>query len=106
MWPTASSTTGALIVCGAHGSLALARRLGRRGIPVCFLTDDHPTARYSRYVRRSFAWNGPEHVGAIEFLKKLALEQQLEGWVLMAAGDGELRLLSQHRAELAAVFRM
>jgi D-aspartate ligase len=103
---TASSITGALIVGGAHGSLALARSLGRRGIPVFFLTNDHPIARYSRYVRRSFAWSGPEDAGAIEFLKKLAREQQLEGWVLIAAGDGELRLLSQHRAELAAVYRM
>lgn len=103
---SAASITGALIVGGAHGSLALARSLGRRGIPVCFLTDDHPIARYSRYVQRSFAWDGPEDAGAAELLKNLARDEQLEGWVLIAAGDGELRLLSQHRAELAAVFRL
>ena len=106
MRQTATSTTGALIVGGAHGSLALARSLGRHGIPVCFLSDDHPIAKYSRYVRRSFAWGGPEDAGSVELLKTLAREHQLEGWVLIAAGDGEVRLLSQHRAELATVFRM
>ncbi|HEY6258401.1 MAG TPA: ATP-grasp domain-containing protein [Xanthobacteraceae bacterium] len=97
--------TGALIAGGAHGSLALARSLGRRGIPVAFLTDDHPIAKYSRYVPRSFAWAGAEDDGAIEFLKDLARVHQLEGWVLIAAGDSELRLLSQHHAELSVIFR-
>jgi len=103
---SAVRSTGALIVGGAHGSLALARSLGRRGIPVAFLTDDHPIARFSRYVQRSFTWGGAEDPGAIEFLKTLARRHRLEGWVLIAGGDGELRLLSQHYAELSALFRM
>jgi len=76
------------VVGGAHGSLALVRSLGRRGIPVCFLTHDHPIAKYSRYADRSFAWDGPDDDGAIEFLKNLARDHQLEGWVLIAAGVG------------------
>jgi D-aspartate ligase len=102
----AARPTGALVVGGAHGGLALVRSLGRRGIPVWFLTDDHPIAKYSRYAERGLAWSGPDHEGAIEFLKALAHEHHLEGWVLIAAGDAELRLLSQHHAELAAIFRM
>ncbi len=98
--------TGALVVGGAHGGLALVRSLGRRGIPVWFVTDDHPIASYSRYAERSFFWGGPEDEGAIEFLKTLAREHGLEGWVLIAAGDAELRVLSQHHAELASVFRV
>jgi D-aspartate ligase len=99
-------STGALVVGGAHGALALVRSLGRRGIPVWFLTDDHPIAKYSRYTDRSFAWAGPDDAGAIEFIKTLAREHHLEGWVLIAAGDAELRILSQHHAELSAIFRM
>ncbi|HLH94950.1 MAG TPA: ATP-grasp domain-containing protein [Xanthobacteraceae bacterium] len=97
---------GALIVGGAHGALALARSLGRHGIPVCYLTDDHPIASYSRYTERSFAWPGPDHVGAVDFLKGLARDHRLDGWALIAAGDAELRLISQHHAELASVFRL
>src|SRR5260370_12784154 len=97
---------GALIVGGAHGSLGLARSLGRRGIPVWFVTDDHPITTYSRYVNRSFAWAGPAHDGAIEFLLGLASCHHLDGWVLIAAGDPELQLISQHRAVLSSVFRV
>jgi predicted ATP-grasp superfamily ATP-dependent carboligase len=102
----AARPTGALVVGGAHGSLALVRSLGRRGIPVWFLTNDHPIAKYSRYADRSFTWNGPDDDGAIEFLKNLARDHRLEGWVLIAAGDAELRLLSQHHAELSSIFRV
>jgi predicted ATP-grasp superfamily ATP-dependent carboligase len=118
MSPTAPSTpasgrtgqgarpTGALIVGGAHGSLALVRSLGRRGIPVWFVTDDHPIARYSRYTERSFTWGGPDDAGAIEFLANLACDHHLQGWVLIAAGDAELRVLSRHHAELSSIFRV
>jgi D-aspartate ligase len=99
-------STGALIVGGAHGALALARSLGRHGIPVCFLSDDHPITRYSRYTERSFAWDGPGGDGAIAFLKDLARDHHLEGWVLIAAGDAELPALSQHHADLSTVFRL
>lgn len=106
--PNTSPTrpTGALIVGGAHGALALARSLARHGIPVWFVTDDHPITRYSRYTERSFAWAGAEDEGAVEFLKEIARTHGLERWVLIAAGDAELRLLSQHHAELASVFRL
>jgi D-aspartate ligase len=103
---TDARPTGALIVGGAHGSLALVRSLGRRGIPVWFLTDDHPIAKYSRYTERSFDWCGPDDEGAIDFLTTLARDHHLEGWVLIAAGDAEVRLLAQHHAELSSIFRM
>jgi len=98
--------TGALILGGAHGSLAFARSLGRRGIPVWFVTDDHPIARYSRYTERSFTWAGASDEGAIEFLKTLARQHGLDGWLLIAGGDPEVRLLSQHHAALAGCFRV
>ena len=98
--------TGALILGGAHGSLAFARSLGRRGIPVWFVTDDHPIARYSRYTERSFTWSGANDEGAIDFLKTLAGRHGLDGWLLIAGGDPEVRLVSQHHAALAGCFRI
>jgi predicted ATP-grasp superfamily ATP-dependent carboligase len=97
---------GALIVGGAHGSLGLARGLGRRGIPVCFVSDDHRIAKYSRYVGRAFDWPGPTDESALAFLLGLASRHHLDGWVLIAAGDAELRLISQHHAELSSVYRV
>lgn len=97
---------GALIVGGAHGSLAVARSLGRQGIPVWFVTSNHPIARYSRYTERSFRWAGPDAGGAFAFLMELAVRHRLDGWMLIAGGDQELRLMSRHRAELSKLFRV
>ena len=97
---------GALILGGAHGSLAVARSLGRRGIPVWFVTDDHPITGFSRYVKRTLAWDGPAHPSALQFLLSLAANQGLSGWVLIAGGDAELRFMSQHHAALSSLYRI
>jgi hypothetical protein len=74
----------ALILGGAHGSLAVARSLGRRGIPVWFATHNHPIAKYSRYVARSFEWAGP---GATDWLVELSASHRPKHWVLFTGGD-------------------
>ena len=101
-----SAKPGAIILGGAHGSLAIARSLGRQGIPVWFITDDHPITKFSRYCRRSFRWKGPQSETAVSDLVAFAAEHGVEGWVLFAGGDPEVRLVCQHHAELAAVFRL
>jgi predicted ATP-grasp superfamily ATP-dependent carboligase len=99
-----SNPPGALIVGGAHGSLAVARSLGRNGIPVWFVTSSHPIAQYSRYTGRSFRWDGPDAGGAFSFLLDLAVRHRLDGWMLIAGGDEEMRLIARHRAELSKLF--
>ena len=47
---------GALVLGGAHGSLAVARSLGRQGIPVWFVTVDRLIPRFSHYVKRTLSW--------------------------------------------------
>jgi D-aspartate ligase len=100
------SPVGAVILGGAHGSLAVARSLGRRGIQVWYVTHDHPIARYSRYTTRSLDWAGPDHEGAVAWLLDLAARHGLDGWVLFAGGDAEVRLLSRHRAALEEAYRV
>ena len=102
----AGGAIGAVILGGAHGSLAVARSLGRCGIPVWFVTHDHPITQYSRYVARSFAWPGPDHDGAVDWLIDLAASHHLDRWVLFAAADAEVRLAAQHRAALEAAYRV
>ncbi len=91
---------------GAHGSLAVVRSLGRRGIPVVFVTDDHPIAGFSRYARATLSWAGPDRDDAVRCLIELAARHGLQGWVLFAGGDPEVRLISQAHAELSATFRL
>ena len=104
--PEAAGARGALIIGGAHGSLAVARSLGRRGIPVRFLTHDHPLARFSRYVIRGDHWPGPNDPGAVDWLRQFAGRHRLDGWTLFACGDAEVQLVAHNHASLAAVFRL
>lgn len=101
-----SSTAGVLILGGAHGSLAIARSLGRRGIDVWFATHDHPITKYSRYTKRGVEWPGPNHPAAVDWLLTFAARWKLNGWVLIPGADPELRLLAQNYAALSQVFRI
>ncbi len=98
--------SGALVFGGAHGALALVRSLGRRGIPVWVLTHDHLIAKFSRYVRRSLPWPGPEQAGATEWLVQLAERHRLQGWILFPGGDAEAELVSRNHARLSSTFRL
>jgi len=52
---------GAIVLGGDCGSLGIARSLGRRGIPVYFITDNsNPIAKFSRYTSRSLLWAGSQ----------------------------------------------
>jgi D-aspartate ligase len=97
---------GALVVGGAHNSLAVVRSLGRHGIPVWFLTHDHPLARFSRYVIRSERWPGPNDPEAAAWLVQYARSHGLEGWTLVACGDAEVQVVARSHAALSTVFRM
>lgn len=96
---------GALIVGGAHVSIGLARSLGRHGIPVWLLAD-HPIAKFSRYVQRSFPWPGADHKDSIASIIDIATRYGLNGWVLLATGDEDMRVIAQNHALLAPHFRL
>ncbi len=97
---------GAIVFGGAHGSLAVIRSLGRRGIPVWFLAHDHLIAKYSRYTRRAIPWPGPASPEATAFLLELAERNGLRGWTLFPGGDPEARLVSENHAALSRVYRL
>ncbi|MPZ56427.1 MAG: ATP-grasp domain-containing protein [Rhizobiales bacterium] len=104
--PAATAARGALVMGGAHGSLAVARSLGRRDIPVWFLTHDHPLARFSRYVTHSGSWPGPNDPDAAEFLLRFGRRHRLDGWTLFPCGDAEVQFVARNHAALSAAFRV
>jgi predicted ATP-grasp superfamily ATP-dependent carboligase len=97
---------GAVILGGAHGSLAVARSLGRQGVPVWFVTHDHPIAKYSSFATRSFDWAGPNNKDSVDRLVEFAARHRLRRWVLFAGADDEVRLVAQHHAMLEQAFRL
>jgi len=97
---------GALVLGGSHGALAVARSLGRNGIPVWFVSDDNMLARLSRFTTKGVSWPGPNADGAADLLLELGRRHHLDGWVLLPCADEEARLISQHHAALSRMFRV
>lgn len=102
----ASHRKGAIVLGGAHGSLEIVRSLGRRGIPVWLITADNPLAGLSRYADRSLRWRGPRDDGALDYLAELARRHDLNGWVLFAGSDDDVRFAAQNHKPLAALFTL
>ena len=52
------------------------------------------------------SWPGPCGDGALEFLIDLGRRHDLDGWVLFAGSDEDLRFVAQNHSALAAVFTL
>jgi len=97
---------GVILLGGVHGALAAARTLGRKGIPVIYVTDDHPLPKFSRYVRESFEWPGAQAPGAAQWLLDLAAKRGLKDWLLIPCADGDVKLIAENRDTLRTAFRV
>lgn len=96
--------TGAIIIGGDYRGLGLARSLGRRGIPLCVLTDGHILAALSRYVHYRFKWPTSGEENQLDFLDELASHRGLAGWTLFPTSDETAALIARSHPRLAASF--
>jgi predicted ATP-grasp superfamily ATP-dependent carboligase len=101
---TKSSPKSVVILGGAHGSLALARSMGKAGVPVYYVSNDSPLAGWSRFAHPVSGWPGAAHPGALAFLLNLAERSGLKGALLVPAADAEVTMVSQCSRELSAAF--
>lgn len=87
-----------------HGSLAIARTLGRWGVPVYGVHDGPTPAARSRYFRQVHQVQGPlDQPGLLPELRRVA--EGLGGRpLLMATGDGSALLVEDHADELRDLF--
>jgi D-aspartate ligase len=98
---------GAVVIGGDYQGLGIVRSLGRYGIPICILDDEHSISRYSRYA--TYGVRVPDlrnENHAVETLLNLARRLDLEGWVLFPTRDELVAALSHHRSALTEVFRV
>lgn len=96
--------TGALVIGGDYRGLGTVRSLGRRGIPVWVVVDEHRIAATSRYARRRLQWPQADDAGRVAWLLDLAETCGLQGWALFPTGDVTTTLLAQHRSALSERF--
>jgi D-aspartate ligase len=101
------SATGAVVVGGDYQGLEIVRSLGRHGVPVCVVDNEHSIARFSRYCS-SFVQRPDlrEEASTVQTLLNLAKEMDLHGWVLYPTREEHVAAFSRHRSELSKVFRV
>ncbi len=99
-----SELTGAVILGGTHSALSVARSLGRKGIPVVLVTDDHPLPKLSRYIRQSFTWPGALSPQAAEWLIDFAAKHDLRNWLLIPCADADVKFVAEQRIRLRTAF--
>ncbi len=100
-------TPGAVVIGGDHQGLGIVRSLGRRGVDVVVLDDEHSISRHSRYVAGSYRFRDlrtdEQTVGA---LLSVAQRRDVEGWVVYPTRDETVAALARHRAGLLQRFRI
>jgi D-aspartate ligase len=103
----ATGGPGGIVLGGDFNGLAIVRSLGRRGIPVCIIDDEHSISRFSRYATHAVRVPDLRDDGrTIETLLDVGKRLGLGGWVLYPTRDETVSVLSRHRDALAARFRV
>jgi D-aspartate ligase len=104
---SARHTVGAVVVGGDYQGLGIVRSLGRRGVPVCVVDDEHSISRYSRYSKRFVSLPDlRDQRKAVDSLLEIGKRLGLEGWVLYPTREELVAAFSHRRSELGEVFRV
>ena len=105
--PRLTEGVGALVIGGDHPGLAIARSLGKRGIPVYILEDQLSISSYSRYVRRVLrAKNLRDPQKTVDSVLEAGHRHGLRDWVLFPTRDETVMAFSLHRERLSEFFRI
>ena len=98
---------GAIVIGGEHPGLGIARSLGRRGIPVCVIDDQHSVSQFSKYVARVVRVKDLRNErSTVESVLEAGRRYSLKGWVLFPTRDETVAAFSRHRNQLAEFFRV
>jgi D-aspartate ligase len=98
---------GAIVIGGEHPGLGIARSLGRRGIPVCVIDDQHSVSQFSKYVTRVVRVKDlRDGMKTVESVLEVGQRYGLKGWVLFPTRDETVAAFSRHRDRLAEFFRV
>jgi len=103
--PQRTEPVGAVVVGGDHPGLAVARSLGRRGIPVYIIEDQRCISSWSKYVRRVVRVESIlDERKTVDAVLKIGRQYNLRGWILYPTRDETVAAFSRYRAELKEFF--
>jgi len=90
--------TGAIVLGGDYQGLGIVRSLGRHGVPVCVIDDEHSIARVSRYTS---CWARVADLGdgerLVEDLLRIGRKRELGGWVIFPTRDETVAAIARRR---------
>jgi D-aspartate ligase len=98
-----------VIVIGDHvQALGIIRSLGRRSIPAYLLHDKELCiGRFSRYTKHYIKTpRASNESGFIDFMIKLAKNNQVRDWILMPTNDAWVYVLSKHKETLEEYYKV
>ena len=102
-----SEQVGAVVIGGEHPGLGIARSLGRRGIPICIIDDQHSISQFSRYATRVVRVKDlRDEKHTVDNVMEIGHRYGLKGWVLFPTRDETVAAFSRHRERLAKFFRV
>ena len=98
---------GAVVVGGDYQGLEIVRSLGRSGVPVCVVDNEHSIARFSRYCTHFVHQPDLREEGeTIRSILGVANKLNLQGWVLYPTREEHVAAFSRNRSELSKVLRV
>jgi D-aspartate ligase len=98
---------GAVVVGGDYQGLGIVRSLGRRGIPVCVVDDEHSISRFSKYSTKFVKLDDlKDEAVTVASLLDIGSRLGLNGWILYPTRDELVAAFSRHRSELSQMFRV
>ncbi len=102
-----SGSVGAIVVGGDHPGLAVARSLGRRGIPVYILEDQYCISSFSKYVTKVVRVESIlDERKTVDAVLEVGRRYNLRNWILYPTRDETVAAFSRYRSELAPFFRV
>jgi len=107
MPPRTTHPPGAVVIGGDYQGLGIVRSLGKIGIPICVIDDEHSISRFSRYATHGVRVPDlrQEH-SIIEALLDCGRKLNVQGWVLFPTRDEVVAAISRNRSVLSRMFRV
>lgn len=95
------------MIGGDYQGLGIVRSLGRRGIPVCVVDDEHSVGRFSRFTTYAVkVADLTDERQTVDTLIATGRRFGLAGWVLYPTREETVAALSRNRSALSEVFRV
>lgn len=98
---------GAVVVGGDYQGLGIVRSLGRHGVPVCVVDNEHSVSRFSRYCTQFVKLSDlRDELSIVDNLLTLGTRLNLHGWVLYPTREELVAAFSRNRSRLVRIFRV